>query len=284
MEQGHGIIRTASENRQLKHRMVQVGAEAVYEGHLILVNRDNPVRSPLPADKLSDLRNYPAIRERNPGMRLEKTALRRLDDLLMACRGAQEIVAVSGYRTRAEQAEIYDASLRENGPAYTASYVALPDRSEHQTGLAIDVGLGGGELDFIAPDFPDSGASLAFKMLAARHGFIQRYRTGKEAITGIACEPWHFRYVGEPHAEIMEREGLCLEEYMERLRDYRFEGPRLTFEDDRQITEIYYVRTGGGEFVEVPIADCDYYRLSGDNSGGLIVTASRGKRRRSFVC
>jgi len=284
MEQRHDIIPTAGKNRELTHRAVRVGAEAVYEGHLILVNRDHPVRSPLQADKLSDLGDYPAIRVRDPGMQLENTALRRLDELLRACGGSQDIVAVSGYRTREEQEAIYDASMRENGPAYTASYVALPDRSEHQTGLAIDVGLGGGELDFIAPDFPDSGASLAFKRLAAEYGFIQRYRAGKEAITGIACEPWHFRYVGDPHAKMMEREGLCLEEYVERLRDYRFEGPRLTFEDDRQIAEIYYVRAGGGEFVEVPIADCDYYRLSGDNAGGLIVTASRGKRRRSIVC
>ncbi|WP_445293335.1 D-alanyl-D-alanine carboxypeptidase family protein [Cohnella sp. 56] len=99
-----------------------------------------------------------------------------------------------GYRTAAEQTEIYESSLRDNSPQYTAAYVAWPGCSEHQTGLAVDVGLSrwsGDKPDFIAPDFPDGGVCLAFKRLASRYGFVQRYRAGMEDITGIACEPWH---------------------------------------------------------------------------------------------
>lgn len=266
------------------HRTIRVARSAVHEGHLILVNRTHPVREPFSADKLSALDDYPALRARSPGMLLEATALARLAELLAACGGASDIVAVSGYRSAEEQTDIYESSLRENGPRYTAAYVALPGCSEHQTGLAIDVGLAsGGELDFIAPDFPDSGVCLAFKRLAAQFGFVQRYRAGKEAVTGIACEPWHFRYVGTPHAEIMEQENLCLEEYVERLRSFAFDGERLLAEDERERVEIYYVPVGSGASADVPIPDCDYYRLSGDNAGGMIVTASTGKRRRSFV-
>ena len=36
-------------------------------------------------------------------------------------------------------------------------------------------------------------------------------------MTGIAHEPWHFRYVGPEHAQAMAREGLTLEEYVARL-------------------------------------------------------------------
>ncbi|MFD2328570.1 D-alanyl-D-alanine carboxypeptidase family protein [Cohnella sp. GCM10020058] len=278
-----GADRHLNESKDQDHRMISVDATAVFEGHLLLVNRKHPVREQITADKLSDLHPYPAIRALAPGIQLEQKALARLNELLAACRGAADIVAVSGYRTSAEQTEIYESSLRDNGPQYTAAYVAWPGCSEHQTGLAVDVGLAGdGELDFIAPDFPDSGVCLAFKRLAAQYGFIQRYRAGKEDVTGIACEPWHFRYVGEPHAEIMEREDLCLEQYVERLRRSSFEGERLVIEDGRRRIEIYYVPVGGGSAVEVPIPDCDYYRLSGDNVGGMIVTAFSGKRRRSF--
>ncbi|MDG0790895.1 D-alanyl-D-alanine carboxypeptidase family protein [Cohnella ginsengisoli] len=275
----------AGADRELRtHRTIRVARSAVHDGHLILVNQTHPVREPFPADKLSKLDDDPALRTRSPGMLLETTALSRLTELLAACGGGADIVAVSGYRSADEQTDIYESSLRENGPRYTAAYVALPGCSEHQTGLAIDVGLaGGGELDFIAPDFPDSGVCLAFKRLAARFGFVQRYRAGKEAVTGIACEPWHFRYVGTPHAEIMERENLCLEEYVERLRSFAFNGERLLAEDDRERIEIYYVPFGPDAFADVPIPACDYYRLSGDNAGGIIATASTGKRRRSIV-
>lgn len=135
----------------------------------------------------------------------------------------------------------------------------------------------GDEPDFIAPDFPDRGVCLSFKRLAAQYGFIQRYRAGKEHITGIACEPWHFRYVGEPHAAFMEREDLCLEQYIERLRRCSFDGERLIMEDERRRLEIYYVPCGDRNLTEVPIPVCDDYRLSGDNAGGLIVTAISGK-------
>ncbi|CAI6083492.1 D-alanyl-D-alanine carboxypeptidase family protein [Cohnella sp. JJ-181] len=284
MEQPLFSTASAGGDRDLTDRIIRIDGSAVYEGHLVLVNRNHPVREPVSGDRLSDLDAYPSLRALAPGMRLEKTALARLDGLIAACRGSADIVAVSGYRTVAEQTGIYESSLRDNGPQYTAAYVAWPGCSEHQTGLAIDVGLaGGGELDFIAPDFPDSGVCLAFKRLAARFGFVQRYQAGQEAVTGIACEPWHFRYVGHPHAEIMEREDLCLEQYIERLRRYSFGGERLAWEDERQRVEIYYVPAGEDDYTDVPIPACDYYRLSGDNAGGLIVTASSGKRRRSLV-
>ncbi|MFC3803764.1 D-alanyl-D-alanine carboxypeptidase family protein [Cohnella sp. GCM10012308] len=276
-----GADRHLNEPMDQNRRLIRVDDSAIFEGHLLLVNRQHPVREPILEDRLSDLHIYPAMRARSPGIRLEETALARLNELLAACRGAADILAVSGYRTADEQTEIYESSLRDNGPQYTAAYVAWPGCSEHQTGLAVDVGLAGDvELDFIAPDFPDSGVCLAFKRLAAQYGFIQRYRAGKEDITGIACEPWHFRYVGEPHAEIMEREDLCLEQYVERLRRSSFEGERLVIEDGRRRIEIYYVPAGGSA-IEVPIPECDYYRLSGDNDCGIIVTAFSGKRRRS---
>ena len=40
-----------------------------------------------------------------------------------------------------------------------------------------------------------------------------RYPKGKEDITTIEFEPWHYRYVGTEAAKEMVRLGLTLEEY-----------------------------------------------------------------------
>lgn len=52
-----------------------------------------------------------------------------------------------------------------------------------QTGLAIDLGRASEHIDFIRPDFPTDGVCGAFRRLAARYGFIERYPRGREAVT-----------------------------------------------------------------------------------------------------
>ena len=128
--------------------------------------------------------------------------------------GWRFIVPVSGWRSWEEQQTIYTQSLRENGPVFTAKFVAMPGHSEHQTGLAIDLGLLQPEIDFIRPAFPYEGICQKFRELAPAYGFLERYPEGKEHITGIAHEPWHFRYVGTPYSEEIARTGLTLEEYL----------------------------------------------------------------------
>ena len=49
----------------------------------------------------------------------------------------------------------------------------------------------------------------------AEYGFILRYPKGKENITAVIYEPWHYRYVGvEAAKEIMSRD-ITLEEYIQ---------------------------------------------------------------------
>lgn len=148
---------------------------------------------------------------------MEREAAEALMALLKEIEAGDGIVAVSGYRSEEEQKEVYAQSLRENGAEFTKKYVARPGHSEHQTGLAIDLGERREYVDYIAPEFPYTGLCGRFRENAARYGFIERYPKGKEHITGIAHEPWHFRYVGREHAEAMQREGLTLEEYCERI-------------------------------------------------------------------
>lgn len=275
-----GQANIASQNQEsgyVKHTTVRVSRSEMYEGHLVLVNQANPLRQTITSDKLMPIGSNATIRELQTGMLLEKTCLQHLIALLDDCEGMNDIVAVSGFRTKEEQEHIYDTSLIENGAEYTACYVALPGQSEHQTGLAIDVGKVANQVDFIAPNFPDSGIYKTFKALAAEHGFIQRYKAGKESLTNISCEPWHFRYVGYPHAGIMEQHDLCLEEYIDFVQKFTYAGEHLITDTASIRTQVYYVPAEDGAYTTVPIVNCDLYRISGNNRDGFIVTAFTGK-------
>ena len=177
------------------------------KGTLYLVNRAHPLPEEPSAEVLA------SVRSGQTEVRLHQRAKVMLDQLLAAVGSVGAIVPVSGYRPQTEQQAIWDDSMAENGEEFTRKFVARPGHSEHQTGLAIDLGLRGEEVDFIRPEFPYEGICQAFRARMARYGFIQRYPAGKERVTGIAHEPWHFRYVGTPHAQLMTERGLTLEEY-----------------------------------------------------------------------
>ena len=174
---------------------------------LVLVNAAHPLRG-------AETPDLAAPNPRYPGVLLERRAAERLAACIRAVGGEGQIVPVSGWRSRAEQQAIWDDTLAREGEAFTRQYVASPGCSEHETGLAIDLGLAAPHIDFIRPHFPDEGVCRAFRRRAADYGFILRYPAGKEHVTGIAHEPWHFRYVGVPHAGRMAALGLTLEEYL----------------------------------------------------------------------
>lgn len=122
-----------------------------------------------------------------------------------------------GFRTEAEQQtaleekkqEFLDAGKEEaEAEALAAEYAAQPGYSEHQLGLALDINAapGGG-----------SDNETVYAWLAENawdYGFILRYPAEKEDMTGIAYEPWHYRYVGKDAAKEMKASGECLEEYL----------------------------------------------------------------------
>ena len=177
--------------------------------YLILVNQTHALANPPDPSRLIAVA---------PDILLEKTAAKSLNDLIAHVGGQNTIVPVSGYRSHEEQVQIYEDSLKQNGAEFTKKFVALPDCSEHQTGLAIDVGKASENIDFIRPDFPYDGICQRFRQAAPDFGFIQRYEASKQSITGIAEEPWHFRYVGASHARFMVSHHLCLEEYINYLK------------------------------------------------------------------
>lgn len=231
----------------------------VFQGPLVLIGRDHPLRAGAAGDLVP-------VDDDHPGVLLERQAARLLAACLRRAGGAGAIVPVSGWRSREEQQAIWDETLAAHGADFTRRYVAPPGCNEHQSGLAIDLGKAAPEIDLIRPDFPGDGVCGAFRRLAASYGFIERYRAGKEARTNIAPEPWHFRYVGAPHAHLLEVNGLCLEEYAAFLR----ESPR-TCRLPGGTARVFYVPCRGAETaVDLPEGCC---QVSGDNDGGFIVTA-----------
>lgn len=233
--------------------------DKIHEGELILVNAVHPLHR----ERTEELM---PVNARYPDILLNRKAAGMLQALLERLTAESEIVPVSGYRSHEEQTEIYKNSLKENGTEFTRKYVALPDRSEHQTGLAIDVGRYLENIDFLCPDFPYEGICEEFRRLAPDYGFIQRYPAGKEKITGIAHEPWHFRYVGFPHSAVMADMGLTLEEYITFIKRYTPER-RLIYRN----TEVFFFPTAA-PYTEIRLPEDALYQVSGNNTDGFIVT------------
>lgn len=233
-------------------------------GALQLVNAHHPL-----AD--CSTRNLMPVDVRFPDILMMRDAANILRLAFEKISAQGSIVPVSGYRSGKEQAAIYEESVQNNGTAFTEKYVALPGHSEHQTGFAIDLGLAKAEIDFICPDFPYEGICNAFRKISADYGFVERYAKGKEGITGISHEPWHFRYVGYPHAKIMEEKGMALEEYTEFIKAYRVDSRLVYQKDAGSVMEVYYVPADGDETF-VPVPDTSFYQISGNNAGGFVVT------------
>ena len=127
-----------------------------------------------------------------------------------------EIALLNSYRTLEAQQKAFDNYFYKFGLAYAEKYAARPGCSEHHTGFAIDVSfLQEGKLTHSAQELLklDDLFQVVHKKLA-KYGFLLRYPRGKEEITRINYEPWHYRYIDSPEIakEIWER-GICFEEY-----------------------------------------------------------------------
>lgn len=107
----------------------------------------------------------------------------------------------------------------------------------------------------------------------AKYGFIVRYPDGKSQITGQKYCPWHLRYVGEVHAQLMAQNDLCLEEYVDFLKGYTVDEP-LTQKFGNRTYEIY-TYSALGDSTEVLVPSVGNYESTGDNIGTFIITVTK---------
>lgn len=179
--------------------------------YLILVNKDNGLDKDYKPDNLVKVKIKTGG---NKLIYLEKKTYKQIKKLLKDMNKIfdTEMVIDSGYRTFFYQENLMRKLLKEKGIGAYKS-LAKPGYSEHQTGLAVDIGFykdGVYDNNFDVLNYQNE-----FKWLeenAHNYGFIIRYPKEKECITGYIHEPWHLRYVGLI-ASFLYKYDLTLEEY-----------------------------------------------------------------------
>ncbi|MHD0397156.1 M15 family metallopeptidase [Staphylococcus simulans] len=144
-----------------------------------------------------------------------QTARQHLNEMMQAAhQQGLHIVYRSGFRSYQEQVGLYNSYVKRDGQKAADKYSARPGYSEHQTGLAFDVGTPPGNKDFLEA-YGETPEGKWLAQHAHEYGFILRYPKGKEHVTGYQYEPWHFRYVGQKHARAIHAQHTTLEEYLD---------------------------------------------------------------------
>ncbi|WP_270942823.1 D-alanyl-D-alanine carboxypeptidase family protein [Romboutsia lituseburensis] len=130
-----------------------------------------------------------------------------------AAKNSLQLNAFSTFRNYAYQDRLYNNYVKRDGQAKADKYSARAGHSEHQTGLAFDIGGSNPSLN-ASQKFANTAEGKWLRDNSYKYGFILRYDKNKEHITGYMYEPWHFRYVGTDLAKKIYNSGLCLEEYL----------------------------------------------------------------------
>ena len=190
--------------------LLPMAAQAdLYDSTLILVNKQNSLPKNYEPKDLShpDVAYADYVPDDRRQMRAE--AARALETMFgAALEDGVTLLGISGYRSYWVQHSIYYTRLEESGLEHVSLYVAMPGQSEHQTGLAMDVGSE--DCPFLSTDFVYTDAYAWLNAHAHEYGFIIRYTEDGIAETGYAFEPWHIRYVGDLAPELWAR-GITLE-------------------------------------------------------------------------
>lgn len=152
--------------------------------------------------------------------KLRPEAAEAVEALIAGARkSGHPIKLLSAYRSYGRQAVLFNQYQAKYGTAYAERISARPGTSEHQLGLAADVGSIGGSTD-LKESFGLTNAGMWVAEHAVDYGLIIRYPEGMEEITGYKYEPWHVRYIGKEHAAAMkESKAETFEEYHEFLHD-----------------------------------------------------------------
>ena len=178
---------------------------------IVLINKQHPI----PEDYEVSLGTI------NGSMRCDERIISPLLEMMRAAsRDGANLIICSPYRDMDRQTMLFTNKVdryMNGGMSYMEAYnlasqaVTVPGSSEHQIGLAIDIICDG--YSSLDEGFADTKAGKWLAENSYKYGFILRYPLGKEDITSIEFEPWHFRYVGVDAATVMYENGMCLEEF-----------------------------------------------------------------------
>lgn len=189
-------------------------------GNLFLVNRDYVLSSDYQPDDLV----RPDVRATYSNITMRKEAAHALERMFQAAKeeGGYTLIAVSGFRSYGQQSAIFERKVKNVGKEKAMLLVAPPGASEHQLGLAMD--LGTPQNQKLNEAFGDTEAGEWVRTNCHRFGFIIRYKDEWTDITGYADEPWHVRYVGVEHATRIYEMDIPLEYYIDTLRTVQYDN------------------------------------------------------------
>lgn len=208
------IRENSSKNKVLKTEAIEE-KQIINDELLTLVNYKNKI----PDDWKVNLISL------NDQQSIDQRAYQELKNMLNdAKKQGLDIIICSSYRTYDRQKELFVNKIKEylkagygyNEAQEAASmWVAKPNMSEHQLGLAVDlVSKKNQRLD----DSQERTAEQQWLIKNCwQYGFILRYPANKSDLTKVGYEPWHYRYVGKEHAKKIVEQGMCLEEYLNNL-------------------------------------------------------------------
>lgn len=195
-----------------------VNSEAVFDKDdwkLVLINKQHQI----PEDYTFELG---AIKG---SMKCDARIIQELMEMMQAAKDeGVNLEICSPYRDLNRQEVLFNRKINlymKKGMNYTEAYrttsqtVTVPGASEHQIGLALDIVSD--TYAYLDEGFGETEAGVWLVENSYKYGFILRYPKGKEYITGIEYEPWHFRYVGKEAAAVITEQGITLEEFIESL-------------------------------------------------------------------
>lgn len=163
--------------------------------------------------------------------KVDKRIADSLEQMLTDARkeGLSPIIC-SSYRTNAKQQKLYNNKVTEyrrwgysseEAKELASYWVAIPGTGEHETGLAVDIVSK--EYQILDEKQEQTDVQKWLIENSYKYGFILRYPTDKKDITMINYEPWHYRYVGIDNATYMKEHDMCLEEYIDYLKQFEEE-------------------------------------------------------------
>lgn len=177
----------------------------------VVVNKTRPLN---PIDFVPpDLVEVPVAHTWSPLLRQEASDAAVVMFAAAETEAGLSLASNSAYRSYTTQVEVYNDDVAANGQAFADTSTARPGTSEHQTGLAIDIGAKSGVCS-LSTCFADTAEGQWLAANAWRFGFLLRYPADKVEVTGYAFEPWHYRYIGVDLATEMHETGVTtLEEF-----------------------------------------------------------------------
>ena len=279
------IVSTSDKNKPSDTSGIYVSEitdnEKIYSGSLIVVNDETEYKG-----NEDDLVSIYDVREKanadyytvlDKDVKVRKEAAEALNNMLKAFNeetGHKDIQVDSGYRSVKYQQEIYDSTEDKDT-------VAKPGFSDYHTGYSVDLNVVDEEGNSL--DFDGTGDYKWFAENGYKYGYVVRFPEDKTQQTGLDYRPWHFRYVGIPHAYYMTQNNLCLEEYVEKLKTYNYNDSHLELENfDGKKYEVYYYPKDTNGSADPEVTELDFtmlavpsekeYTITGNNTDGFIVT------------